>query len=61
LKDIETSKDPALGASQAIIRRIRTRRLYKLVDIILVPKAEEMKMKTVCTIARCGVVYHLFF
>lgn len=47
LKTIECSRDPALGKSQAIIRRLRKRQLYKLVDTILLPKAIDAKVRKV--------------
>lgn len=49
LKTIECSRDPALGKSQAIIRRLRKRQLYKLVDTILLPKAIDAKVRKVRT------------
>jgi HD superfamily phosphohydrolase len=45
LKDIEVSRDPALSKAQAIIRRLRKRELYKLVDTILLPKQVEANMR----------------
>jgi len=37
VRTIECSKDPDLAASRAIIRRIRKRELYKMVESVLVP------------------------
>ncbi len=53
LKEIECSRDGELKKAQDIIRRIRTRQLYKLVDIILVPKYEEVRMKKVYLAGVC--------
>jgi hypothetical protein len=57
LKTIECSRDPALGKSQAIIRRLRKRQLYKLVDTILLPKAIDAKVRKVTNPIALHCVY----
>eukprot|EP00694_Reclinomonas_americana_P003558 EC790309.1.p1 GENE.EC790309.1~~EC790309.1.p1 ORF type:complete len:125 (+),score=45.19 EC790309.1:146-520(+) len=37
LNAIESSRDPALAESQAVLRRLRKRQLYKFVDEVIIP------------------------
>ncbi|KAG0343828.1 SAM domain and HD [Podila humilis] len=45
IRQIERSKEPGLEESKAILRRIRTRNLYKFVDELLIPR-EKLPMLT---------------
>lgn len=55
LKDIEVSRDPALARARGILHRLRTRRLYKLVDTVLLPKRVDERMRKVGAGCRVGV------
>ncbi|KAF9313226.1 SAM domain and HD [Podila horticola] len=45
IRQIERSREPGLETSQAILKRIRTRNLYKFVDELLIPR-EKLRILT---------------